>query len=93
MFILKALTYSVTILVAMFFGFWELRLKEQLTDTGVQPSRMVSDLGPVYLSDRLRRERALRDLPKQALFKLRAVVMLKFLFVAALVAEVIVLQR
>jgi hypothetical protein len=93
MFILKALAYSITILIAVFFGFWELRLKEQLTDAAVEPSKMVSDFGTVDLSDRLRRERALSDLPKQALFKLRMVVMLKFLFAAMLVAEVIVLQR
>lgn len=68
---LKALTYSVTILAAVFFGFWELKLKNQLTDTAVQPPKMVSDFGVVDLSDRLRRERALRDLPKQTLFKLR----------------------
>ena len=93
MFVIKALTYGVAILVDMFFGFWELRLKEQLTDTVVQRSKMVSDFGAVDLSDRLRRERTLGDLPKQALFKLRMIVMLKFLFVAILVAEVGVLQR
>lgn len=93
MFVLKALTYGVTILVAMFFGFWELRLKEQLTDTVVQPSKTVSDFGAVNLSDRVRRERALGDMPKQALFKLRTIITLKFLFLAILVVEVIVLQR
>ncbi len=93
MFILKVVIYSVTILAAMFFGFWELRLKEQLTDSAFQPSKMVSDFGAFNLSERIKREQILRDLPKEAKSKYRKVVMLKFLFVAILIAEVIILQR
>lgn len=92
MFILKAVTYSGTILAALFFAFWELRLKDRLTDR-LQPSKTASDFGAINLSERLRRESALRDLPKPALFWLRIVIMFKFLFVAILIAEVIVLQR
>ena len=78
----------------MFFGFWELRLKRQLTDGAMQPMEEVSNLAIMNdLSDRMRREQVLRDLPKRVLFKLRLVVAFKLLFVAALIAEVIILQR
>ncbi len=77
----------------MFFGFWELRLKRRLTDSAPQPSKIVSDLGVINLSDRLMRERILKDLPREAKFKYRMVVMFKFIFVAILIAEVIILQR
>ena len=93
MFILKVVIYGVTILAAMLFGFWELRLKEQLTDSAVQPSKMVSDFGAINLSERLKREEILRGLPKETKSKYRKVVMFKFLFVAMLIAEVIIFQR
>ena len=94
MFILKVVTYGATIAVAMFFAFWELRLKRQLTDSAMQSVERVSDLGIMNdLSERMRREQVLRDLPKQALFKFRIVVTLKFLFVAILIAEVVILQK
>lgn len=89
----KVITYSVTIAAAMFFAFWELRLKRQLTDSAVQPTEKVIDFGVINLSERIRREQALRDLPRQALFKFRMVVMFKFLFVALLIAEVVIIQR
>lgn len=93
MFTLKAVTYSATIAAAMFFGFWELRLKRQLTDTALELSKAVSDFGIVNLSERLKREEILRGLPKQAKFKLRTVVILKFVFIAILIMEVVILQR
>jgi hypothetical protein len=94
MFILKVVTYSATIAAAIFFAFWELRLKRQLTDGEARPVERVSDPGVINdLSERMRREQALRYLPKQALFKLRMIVVLKFLLVAILIAEVIILQR
>ena len=94
MFILKAATYGATVAAAIFFGFWELRLKRQLTDSAAKPVERVSDLGIMHdLSERIRRERVLRDLPGQALFKFRMVVVFKLLFVAILIAEVIILQR
>ena len=78
----------------MFFAYWELRLKRQLTDDPLAPVERAIDFGITdELSDRLRRERILRELPKQALFKFRLAVALKFLFLAILIAEVIVLQR
>jgi hypothetical protein len=78
----------------MFFGFWELRLKRQLTDKAVQPLERACDRGILDdISENIKREQALGGLPKQELFKVRMVVMLKFLFVAILIAEVIVLQR
>jgi hypothetical protein len=45
------------------------------------------------LSEKMERERALGALPKAALAKFRIVVGLKFLFVALLNIEVIMLQR
>lgn len=94
MFILKVVTYCATIAAAMFFAFWELRVKRQLTDGAVRPVERVSDLGVMNdLSERMRREQVLRGLPKQALFKLRMVVALKFLLVAILILEVIILQK
>ncbi len=78
----------------MFFAFWEDRLKRQLTDSATKPVEWVSDLGIMHdLAERMRRERVLRDLPRQALRKFRMVVILKFLFVAILIAEVLILQR
>jgi hypothetical protein len=94
MFILKCVVYTVTIVVAMFFAFWELRLKRQLTDGVSSWSGKISEFGVMHdLSERMERERALRALPKAALGKLRIVIRLKFLFVALLIIEVIVLQR
>ena len=93
MVILKIVIYSVTALCAMSFGFWELSLKRRLTDNAVEPSKMVSDFGVINLSERLRRERILKELPKEATFKYRMVVMFKLLFVAILIAEVFILQK
>jgi hypothetical protein len=78
----------------MFFASWELRLRRRLTDGAVQPVERVSNIGFINnVSEQFRRERVLRDLPKDKLFMLRRVAMLKFLFVAILIVEVIVLQR
>jgi hypothetical protein len=93
MFILKVLTYCVTIAASMFFGYWELRLKRQLTDDTPQPPVSISDMGVINdLKEQMKREQYLRSLPKQSLFKYRRAVMLKFLFLAILIAEVILLQ-
>jgi hypothetical protein len=94
MFILKVVIYSVTIAAALFFAFREDRLRRQLTDEAPQPPVSVGDMG--YINDfkeEMRRERYLSSLPKQALFKYRRAAMLKFLFVAILIAEVLILQR
>jgi hypothetical protein len=94
MFLVKVIIYSATILAVVFFAFWELRLKRQLTD-GISPdSGMVSESGFIHdLSKRMERERVLRSLPKEKLVKFRRVVALKFLLVALLIIEVFVLQR
>jgi hypothetical protein len=88
---LKFVTYFLTIAFAMFFAFWELRLKHQLTDRASSPSRSPSELG--VMNERMNRERLIESLPKKARARLRTVVVLKFLFVAILIVEVIVLQR
>ena len=94
MLLLKVAIYSATMTAAMFFAFWELRLKKQLTDDAVQPVTRVSDLGIMSdISERVRREQVLKELPKQVSRKLRIVIMFKFWLVATLIAEVIILQR
>jgi hypothetical protein len=91
---LKIFIYSLTIALAMFFAFWELRLKRQLTDSASPPSTRPSEFGVINdLSERMNRERVIAGLPKEALTKFRTVVALKFLFVAILIVEVIVLQK
>jgi hypothetical protein len=90
----KTFIYSATIAVALFFAFWELKIKRQLPNEALDLPERVSDLGIVNgLSKRMARERFLRSLPRQRLRKFRMVVSLKFLFVLLLIIEVIVLQR
>lgn len=90
----KVVIYCVTIAAAMFFAYWERKLKLQLTDEAVQPVKYVSDLGMLHsLKESLRRERFLRGLPAQLKFKYRMAVGLKFLFLAILIIEVIILQK
>jgi hypothetical protein len=93
MLIFKLATYSMTIAAAMFFGYWELRLKRELTDNAVEPRKRPSEFGiSGDLSERVERERILSGLPEEGLSKLRRVVRLKLLFVAILIAEVLFLQ-
>lgn len=94
MFVLKTVIYCTTIAAAMFLGAWELRLRLQLTDWAVDPLKRASKIGFINdLSEQFRREWVLRNLPKDKLSKFRRVVLLKFLFAALLIVEVIVLQR
>jgi hypothetical protein len=91
---LKDAVNCVTLSTAMFFALWELKLKRELTDGLPKPSENVSDLGILSdLHERLRRERFLRGLPRQARSKLKIVASLKFLFVVVLIIEVFVLQK
>jgi hypothetical protein len=91
---LRIVIYSATIAAAFFFGFWELKLKRQLTDRDFRPSENPGDFGVLNdLSERMQRERILRGLPQQVLRKFRLVASLKFLFFALLVVEVIFLQK
>ena len=94
MLIFKVILYGLTIGAAMFFGYWELRLKRELTDSAVNPRKMPSDFGMIgELSERSERERILSGLPRRTVSPLRRVIMLKLLFVAILIAEVLLLQR
>jgi len=91
---LKIALYCVTSAAALFFAFREQKLRRALTDEEFQPSKNVGDFGVLNdLSEEMQRERILRALPPQALRKYRMAVGLKFLFVAILIAEVIVLQK
>jgi hypothetical protein len=92
--IFKIALYLLTIGSVFFFAFLEMKFKDQLTGDAPQQYENVSDFGVLSdLSKRLGRERFLRTLPRDMLFRYRAAVTLKFLFVAILVAEVLVLQR
>jgi hypothetical protein len=91
---LRNFIYIATIATSIFFGFLELKLKQQLTDSVDQSAAKIIDFGLMdELSARMRRERVLKGMPKEALQKLRLAAGLKFLFVLILVAEVIILQR
>jgi hypothetical protein len=91
---IKILVYFATILAAFFFGFWELKLKRELTDGVPKLSESVSEWGVLSdLRDRLRRERLLNRLPRQARSKLMRIIGLKFFFVVLLVVEVIMFNR
>ena len=91
---LKILIYGITIAAALFFAFWEGRLKRQLTDGALMSSPNPSDWSPMNdLSERMQRERTLKSLPREMTSKLRLIIGLKFLFVAILIVEVIFLQR
>lgn len=92
----KIALYILTIGAAFFFAFWELRLRRQLTDEALEQQReSVSDYADVSYDVRkaIRRERILKSLPREVLFRLRMVVSLKFLFLAMLMFEVVFLQR
>ena len=96
MFVLKCIVYSVTIVLAMYFGYWELRLKAQLTDKELTDKEWGGISDPTILGDfaeRIRRELVLKTLPKKARAKFNRAVALKFLFLALLVIEVLVLQN
>jgi len=92
----KVALYVMTIVCAFFFGFWELKLRRRLTDEAMwQQHEGVNDyLDASYdIRKEIRRERVLKSLPPEALFRLRLIASLKFLLIAILVIEVIVLQR
>jgi hypothetical protein len=92
--IFKAATYLITISGFFYCGYWQLRLKRELTDKYIPPIKMVSELGiKQSLSEGMMRERILKELPKASVAKFKRVVALKFLFMAMLALEVILLQR
>ena len=67
------------------------KLMEQLSDSVVPPTTLVTDLGIVR--EQFRREEALQSLPSESKRKLHCVSMLKLLFVGILVVEVIILRK
>jgi hypothetical protein len=91
----KVALYILTSTSALFFGFWELKLKRQLTEEALnQQHETVSDIDCFYGFRRdIRRGRILKSLPPEALFKLRMVMSLKIIFAVAFVIAVIILQR
>jgi hypothetical protein len=94
MFILKVVIYCVTIAAALFFGSRQSRLERQLTDDAPRLPENVVDRGILDdFKERMGRWQYLQSLPKQALVEYKRAVMLKFIFMAILFAEVIILQR
>lgn len=92
----KVVLYIVTIGSAFFFAFWEWKLRRRLTDEALaQQSESVSDYSDLSYDIRreMRRERILKSLPPEAMFKLKVIASFKFLFVAVLIVEVFFLQR
>jgi hypothetical protein len=91
----KIALYILTSATALFFAFWEMKLKHQLTDKSLkQQHESVSDIDSFYEFRRdIRRERILKSLPREVLSKLRVVMSLKLLFAAIFIVEVILLQR
>jgi hypothetical protein len=94
-FIFKAVLYVLTAGSALVFGFWEFKLRDQLTDEKLeQQDERPSDYGLLYgLKRQLRREGILRNFPPETRSKYKMIVGLKFFFMAILIAEVIILQR
>lgn len=91
---LKAMLYVLTTAFLITMGFWELRIKRELTKEVLSKEERPSDIGLLNdLSKSLDRERGLNDLPRELLHKYRTVVAFKFFFLVSLVVEVIVLQR
>ncbi len=77
----------------MFFAFWELRLKRQISED-VKSSKIPSNLGLLNdISESMKREHFVQSLPKMSQVKLKKIVLLKFLFVVLLITEVILLHR
>lgn len=95
MFAFKTALYILTIASLFSFGLWEWKLKRQLTDEFLeQQHESVSDIDSFYeIRRNFKREHILKSLPREALFKLRVVVSLKFLFFVILIIEVAFLQR
>ena len=93
---LKIALYILTIATMLFLGFWEHRLRRRLTDEALeQQHETVSDYCDIFYGVRkeIRRERLLKTLPPEVLFKLKVIAGLKFLFFAILGIEVFFLQR
>lgn len=94
MFALKSAVYVPTIAATFFFAFWEMKIRRQLTDGPLPSHENPGDFGLFGdISKEMNRERILRSLPRERLSKYRTVMVLKFVFIALLIVEVLVLQR
>ena len=94
MFILKVVIYSATFGAALFFAFWEDRLRRQLTDDAPRLPESVIDRGVLDdLKENMGRWQYLKSLPKQATVKYRKVVKIRLLLCALFIVEVIFLQQ
>jgi hypothetical protein len=90
----KIALYTVTLASAFLFGFWENKLFSELTDGAEQEEKNVSQFGFFNdISNRIKRRRFLKTLSPEMTFKYKVIVGMKFLCMAMLIAEVLVLQR
>lgn len=94
MFTWKAGFYFITMMGGFVFGFWEMRIKRQLTDSILKYDERVSDMGAFSSSkEAMKREHLLSTLPREERSKLRLIIGLKIVCVISLAAEVVLLQR
>jgi hypothetical protein len=93
MFALKTVVYGLTTAAMFFFAIWELQIRRKLTDGVLQSDEIPPNFGfSSDFSKEINRERILRSLSRERLFKYRSVKVLKFVFFALLFVEVLVLQ-
>ena len=87
----KSALVVLTLAVAMFFRFWELRIKRQMTNDALDREETVSDYSDVLYDMRrdIIRESILRNLPPESRSRLRVVLSLKLIIVGILIIEVL----
>ncbi len=95
MLVFKITLYALTLGMAFFFGFWEMKLRGELTEEALERQpETVSDYCDIFYNIRkqVRRERVLNSLPHEARSKLNVIIGLKFVFALILFIEVVLLQ-
>ncbi len=86
----KAGLYLITIMGGFVFGFWEIRIKRELTDSILKNDERVSDRGAFSSGkEETKREHLLSTLPRKERSKLRLIIGLKIACVISLAAEVV----
>jgi hypothetical protein len=95
MLVFRILIYALTLAAALFFAFWEMKIRRTSTDEILDRQERVSDYADYSYDIRreIRRERVFRHLPREVIFKLRIVAGLKIVFAVLFVLEVLILQR
>jgi hypothetical protein len=90
----KGALYLLTFTCALVFGFWESRLKRQMTEGLLRDNESVGDMGLLSsVTEEIKREELLKKFPPEKRSKLNMIVSLKLLCFFALILEVALLQR